>query len=234
MDTNITQVMGTLLVVEPNDDYGKRLISKLLEKGFVAKWCKSTSEAFDLNVTTSFDLLMLSSSVPEMTGHAMLKRYRKQTHSPIICLAKHYCHHDCINCFLHGADDYITRQQPLNEVVCRVMAVIRRAQQLPTLEANSLLVIDLLSLDKKRQEVTYDGQFISVTPIQFKLLWTLAIQQHQILSKDYLSQTVLSREFHKYDRSLDMHLSRIRKKLVEAGMAAVRLQTAHGKGYCFS
>ncbi|WP_232312877.1 winged helix-turn-helix domain-containing protein [Enterovibrio coralii] len=83
------------------------------------------------------------------------------------------------------------------------------------------------------QEVTYDGQLISVTPIQFKLLWTLAIQQHQILSKDYLSQTVLSREFQKYDRSLDMHLSRIRKKLVDAGMAAERLQTAHGKGTVF-
>ncbi|MDD1784339.1 response regulator transcription factor [Enterovibrio sp. ZSDZ35] len=234
MNTLTTQSIGTLLVIEPDERYGKRLVSKLLEKGYVTKWCKSVKEAAQIFRGTTFDLLMLSSLRSELNGHMELKQFRKQTVSPIICVAEYYCQRECINSFKHGADDYVTRQQSLSEVVCRVSAVIRRAQQLPIIETRLQLVIDSLRMDKRLQEVTYGGQLICATPIQFKLLWTLVIQQHQILSKRYLSQAVLLREFQKYDRSLDMHLSRIRKKLVEAGMDTERLQTIHGKGYRFS
>ena len=80
----------------------------------------------------------------------------------------------------------------------------------------------------------YHEQPITLTPIQFRLLWCLAQSQYEVLSKAYLYQTVLDKSFSLYDRTLDMHISRVRKKLVEAGMPTERLVTVHGKGYCFS
>ena len=79
----------------------------------------------------------------------------------------------------------------------------------------------------------YGDVDVSLTQIQFRLLWVLVLHQGEALSKPYLYQVVLEKEFSRYDRSLDMHLSRVRRKLVNAGMAADRLQTVHGKGYCF-
>ncbi|MDD1795971.1 response regulator transcription factor [Enterovibrio sp. ZSDZ42] len=234
MNAQVAQYGHTLLVVEPDKKYGKALVDQLQRKGFLARWCVSSGEALALEEQLATELMMLSSSLPEMKGHCLLKNLRQKTSIPIVLLAEEYCQRTCINSFIYGADDYITRQQPFSEIVCRTAAILRRTAQQPASSHHSLMIVDQLVMDKKQQEVIYDGQIISVTPIQFKLLWTLVAQQHQILSKDYLYQRVLSREFQKYDRSLDMHLSRVRKKLVAAGMNAERLQTAHGIGYCFS
>ena len=72
---------------------------------------------------------------------------------------------------------------------------------------------------------------ITLTPIQFKLLWTLVANHGAVQSKPFLYQVVLERDFSSYDRSLDMHLSRVRKSLVALGMSSERIQTVHGKGY---
>lgn len=72
-----------------------------------------------------------------------------------------------------------------------------------------------------------------MTPLQFRLLWQLIVQRGEVLTKPYLYRVVFEREHSGYDRSLDMHISRIRRRLSEAGLAADRLQTIHGRGYSF-
>ncbi len=69
--------------------------------------------------------------------------------------------------------------------------------------------------------------------MQFRLLWQLIVQRGEVLTKPYLYRVVFEREHSGYDRSLDMHISRIRRRLNEAGLAADRLQTIHGRGYSF-
>ncbi|WP_235040143.1 winged helix-turn-helix domain-containing protein [Vreelandella profundi] len=75
-------------------------------------------------------------------------------------------------------------------------------------------------------------QPVELTPLQFRLLWILVSHRGQILSKSYLYHTLFQREYSLYDRSLDMHVSRIRRKLSVVGFDALRLRTQHGKGYC--
>ena len=77
-----------------------------------------------------------------------------------------------------------------------------------------------------------NGCTIDLTPSQFSLLWTLALYQGEVLTKPFLSKLVLNKTYGKYDRSLDMHLSRVRRKLAEANWASQRLQSVHGQGYC--
>ncbi|WP_079853178.1 winged helix-turn-helix domain-containing protein [Vibrio parahaemolyticus] len=94
-----------------------------------------------------------------------------------------------------------------------------------------------LTLDKYTQSVTIQSQpkktDIQLTPIQFKLLRTLIQNQDKVLTKSFLYQTVLQRPFTDHDRALDMHISRIRKRLIAEGMPPDQIQTIHRKGYLF-
>jgi len=117
----------------------------------------------------------------------------------------------------------------------RIDALLRRTMKnQDNSHKSSKLAIDLFSLDRSNLNVLYDDEAITFTTIEFNLLWTLLENQGEVLSKPYLYQAVLERDFSAYDRSLDMHLSRVRRKLTDCGMFSDRLKTVHGKGYCLS
>ena len=82
-----------------------------------------------------------------------------------------------------------------------------------------------------KQQVFFHEHAVQLTPIQFKLLWTLMQHANHLLSKPQLYRLVMERDFSRYDRSLDMHMSRVRRKLIDVGMPVDRLQTVHGAGY---
>ncbi|HSX84825.1 MAG TPA: winged helix-turn-helix domain-containing protein, partial [Cellvibrio sp.] len=112
--------------------------------------------------------------------------------------------------------------------------LLRRSMGITDSRANiAELCVGPLRLNRQTQSVFVNDTPVVITPIQFKLLWMLVSHQNDTLTKPYLYQLVLEREFSCYDRSLDMHLSRVRRKLTEAGLAPDRLQTIHGKGYAF-
>lgn len=103
-----------------------------------------------------------------------------------------------------------------------------------TLESLNQLMLDQLFLDRSKGFVSYQGHEVDLTPIQFKLLWLLVENYNEVLTRPFLCELVLEREFGPNDRSLDMHLSRVRKKLMDVGMPSNRLVTIHGKGYRFN
>ena len=130
-----------------------------------------------------------------------------------------------------------SKHKPFNftEMLLRIEALLRRSSRDVAAHSQpSKLQIGDLRLNRVNQGVNIGQLTLELTPIQFKLLWTLAENQGEILSKAFLYQCVLDRPFSRYDRSLDMHLSRVRKKLIEAGMPCDCLATVHGKGYRFS
>ena len=136
--------------------------------------------------------------------------------------------------YQQGADDYVPKPFSFTELLLRIEALLRRTLGETDQRADpATLAAGELKLDRHAMTVSFQGNPVSLTPIQFRLLWILVLHQSEALSKPYLYQVVLEKEFSRYDRSLDMHLSRVRRKLVEAGVAGDRLQTVHGKGYCF-
>ena len=94
--------------------------------------------------------------------------------------------------------------------------------------------IDDIYINKAEGVAVVGEQKIELTPIQFRLLWTLMLYQGEVLSKAFLYQPVLNRALGQHDRVLDMHLSRVRRKIIAVGGAGERLQTVHGEGYCIS
>ncbi|WP_313285963.1 winged helix-turn-helix domain-containing protein [Stutzerimonas kunmingensis] len=112
--------------------------------------------------------------------------------------------------------------------------ILRRTRSMEhRVPSPSTLQVDSLVLERCGLHARAGSYDLSLTPLQFRLLWQFLLQRGEVLSKPYLYRVVLEREYSGYDRSLDMHVSRIRRRLSEAGVAADRLQTLHGRGYCF-
>jgi len=96
------------------------------------------------------------------------------------------------------------------------------------------VAVENICLNSAKQEVKVDEWVVPVTPLEFKLLWLLVSSRGRVLSKSHTYLTVLGREYGAFDRTIDMHLSRIRKKLNGVGIPGQRIRTVRGQGYCFT
>ena len=134
--------------------------------------------------------------------------------------------------FSQGADDYVSKPFSTAELLLRIEAILRRSHHKVAESSKEELTVDGLTINIKNQLVFVEDKVLEFTPIQFKLLWELLLNRGEVLSKAYLYQKVLNKNIGAYDRSLDMHLSRVRRKLNEGNWHGERLQTSHGKGYC--
>ncbi|OOF09139.1 MULTISPECIES: response regulator transcription factor [Salinivibrio] len=180
-----------------------------------------------------WDTVQLISWVPE--GGAQTKTLRWLSEQcPFIALMASQAAADRVAALNAGADDVLSTPVDLEECLARsAIAMHRRHATSAMRDTSGQLQIDNLWMQKDTHRVRVNEQPVKLTPLQFELLWLLAQHKDTTLSKPLLYRQVLKKTFAPDDRSLDMHLSRIRKKLADAGFPAERLQTAHGKGYCF-
>ncbi|KPQ21646.1 MAG: two component signal transduction system response regulator CpxR [Halomonas sp. HL-93] len=177
-------------------------------------------------------LLLLDVRLPGMSGHELLAELRQHASMPVLMLSACGAEEERIQGLQNGADDYLAKPFHPLELTLRIEALLRRITHMPPASNARHLAIDSLWLDGNAASLHVAGHSVELTPLQFRLLWLLADHKGQTLSKSYLYQRLFQREHSPYDRSLDMHISRIRRKLNSAGFDARRLQTQHGKGYC--
>jgi two-component system response regulator PfeR len=170
-----------------------------------------------------------------LNGFSVLTQLRQVNQTPVMMVTACRAESERIQGYQKGADDYLAKPCNFTEMLLRIEAVLRRVRSTDKSDQSSTaMVIDQLQIQKTGRRVKYDGQIVEFTPIQFRLLWTQEENHQQILTKPYLYQAVLKRAFSRYDRSLDMQLSRIRRKLSEVGLPHERFVTIHGKCYKFS
>ncbi|PKF77503.1 DNA-binding response regulator [Vibrio sp. vnigr-6D03] len=227
-----------LLLVEDDPDLNSQLSALLSSQQYNVTSFESGSAALECMKTSSFDLIVLDVDLPDVDGFELLNFVREHSSTPVIMLTAYGAEEHRIRGLQFGADDYISKPCSFTEICLRIEAILRRTQsRSKPISSSSQLTHEELILNKYTQIVTVQAKEepadVQLTPIQFKLLWTLAQNKGHVQSKPYLYQAVLDRDFCQYDRSLDMHLSRIRKKLVAEGMPSTRIKTVHGKGYLF-
>lgn len=175
----------------------------------------------------SYDLIVLDIMMPKIDGLSVLRQLPTMTQTPVIMLTAKGDEIDRIIGLELGADDYIAKPCNPRELLARINAVIKRTSAQTT--DFIPLVHERLELDQVHRICKVDGEVLQVTGTEFDLLVALLQQQGNVASKEWLSQTVLQRELQPLDRSLDVHISRLRKKLQpfhDDPIKAVR-----GKGY---
>ncbi len=224
----------SILVIEDDRALNSQIAQLLGSRGYRTHQCFEGESGLLSAVSQRFDLILLDVLLPQLSGFEILNRLRKTHQTPVMMLTACGAEEERIMGYSRGADDYVPKPFSFTELMLRIEALLRRSMGGHDSRSDpDTIEVGRLRLDRTSLEVAYDGAEVSLTQIQFRLLWVLVLHQGEALTKPYLYQLVLEKEFSRYDRSLDMHLSRVRRKLVEAGMAADRLQTVHGKGYCF-
>ena len=180
------------------------------------------------------DVLVLDLGLPAIDGFEVARRLRRDKHTiPIIMLTARTDEIDRIVGFELGADDYICKPFSPREVVARVKAVMRRSRRFHETRA-TVLKFGRLEIDESAREVRVDGQDVRLKPREFSLLLTLASNSGVALSRRTLLEKVWGFDFEGDERTVDVHIRRVRHKIEEAPGLPRMLETVHGFGYKFS
>jgi len=227
-------VSARILIIEDDLAVNEQVAALLKKQHYQVHQCTDGEQGLAAALSLSFDLILLDVRLPERNGFSVLESLRAHKKTPVIMVTACGAEEERIQGFRQGADDYLAKPYNITELLFRIEAVLRRTLTEPQEPSSQQqLEVDQIQLNKHDMSLHFAQQAIKITAIQFRLLWALITHKDEVLSKPFLYPVVLDREFSLYDRSLDMHLSRIRKKLIAAGMSANRIETAHGRGYCF-
>jgi len=235
--------MTKILIVDDDTELSAMLAEYLETEGF------STDRVFDGEagvegaLTGHYAAVVLDVMMPKLDGFEALRRIRSRSAVPVLMLTAKGDDVDRIVGLEIGADDYLPKPFNPRELLARLRAVLRRTQSSePVTISHSyshsyiqdkLIQIGLLEIHPASRTAVVGGQPLDLTSTEYNLLYVLAKQSGQIVSKESLSQLALARPLEKYDRSIDMHMSNLRKKMTEHQLAS-SIVTVRGQGYLLS
>ena len=219
-----------ILVVDDELDLRDILQCNLEAAGYDVDTAASAEEALTL-IDRAPDLLLLDVMMGGMSGFALAEKLRKEHASavPIIFLTAKDTEDDLLRGFSVGADDYISKPFSLQEVLARVKAVLRRAQQTEAQEDKTCSAEHLM-LDNQRKLVRIGEDEIPLSKKEFGILNILVSNPGRVFSREEILEQVWQGESFVLDRTVDVHIAHVRKKLGEMGNRIVNRQ---GHGYCF-
>jgi len=221
-----------LLIVDDDADMRLLLAEYFRRLGFDVHERDSGLSALEPAATGGFDCLILDVSMPGMSGLELLKKIRDRgVHTAALFLTAHDALSDKVAGFEAGADDYLAKPFSPRELEYRVEALLRRSAKIqPVVEGERIEVGDLI-IDKRRHEVTRSGKLIELTPLEFQILELLATEPGRAWSRNALLDHVWSTDYEGYQRNIDLHINRLRKKLETDPKDPQYVLTVRGVGY---
>lgn len=231
--------MAHIVVVEDEQEIQSLIIGALREEGHTIEAFADGRLALDRLTgpgTSQPDLIVLDLMLPGVDGLAITREVRRTRITPILMLTAKSTELDRVLGLELGADDYLTKPFSIRELQARVGAILRRVEMMRVqsrVEDDPGLPIDHgdLRIDPTRREVLVNGTTVSLTAREFDLLYLLASNAGRAFSRDYLLDRLWRDDFEGYDRTVDTHILRLRRKLGGAGTVAERIVTLWGVGY---
>ena len=220
-----------ILVVDDEEDLCEILKFNLETEGYEVDTANSAEEALKKDLSV-YNLLMLDVMMGEISGFKMANIIRKDDNKakiPIIFLTAKDTENDRLTGFNLGADDYISKPFSIREVIARVKAVLRRSATDNNTNQETLS-FDQLLVNIPQKKVTIKGEEITLTKKEFEILKLLLGNQGHVFSREEILSRVWSDEVYVLDRTIDVNITRLRKKIGEYGKNIV---TRLGYGYCF-
>jgi DNA-binding response OmpR family regulator len=221
-----------LLVVDDDSDMRLLLAEYFRRLGFDVEEKESGATAFEPAISGRFDCFILDVSMPGMTGFELLRRVRERgVTTPAMFLTAHDDIDDKVAGFAAGADDYLAKPFSPRELEVRIEALLRRGSAVPLVTDNERIEVGDLVIDKRRHEVSRAGTRIDLTPLEFQILELLASEPGRAWSRNALLDQVWSTEYEGYQRNIDPHINRLRKKLEDDPKNPHYVLTVRGVGY---
>lgn len=218
-----------ILIVDDEQDLCEILRVNLVAEGYEAEMTYSATEALRKDVG-NFDLLVLDVMMPGMSGFEMARQIRTSGYdTPIIFLTARDAEEDKLEGFKLGADDYISKPFSVRELMARVRAVLARTAT-SNKDITSPLVFEGLTIDLSQRKVIADGEALNLTKTELELLRLLLSHQGKVFSRQQLLSEVWPSDVVVTNRTVDVNITRLRKKLGHYGQ---HITTRQGYGYLF-
>jgi two-component system response regulator CpxR len=222
-----------ILLVDDDEELCELLVDYLAQEGFAIYLAHNGVQGLSRALSEHYCLIILDVMLPGMSGFEVLRRIRERSGVPVLMLTARGDDVDRIVGLEMGADDYLPKPFNPRELVARLRAILRRAEpsSAPGAEAPGPITVGDLVLDPSARRVERAGQRLDLTTVEFSLLEALLREVGQVVSREDLYRQVLGRGLSPYDRSIDVHISNLRRKLGGAEDGLERIKTVRSVGY---
>jgi len=227
--------MNSILIIDDDEELCELVAEYLTVEGFETKAVHDGQTGLDAALTGEYDMAVLDVMLPKMNGFDVLRNLRTSSRLPVLMLTARGDDMERIVGLEIGADDYLAKPFNPRELVARLRAILRRSEQ-PAGEDKAAEKVSVGDLDLSRSSRTawIEGEEVPLTSVEFDLLANWVAEAGHGVRKDDLSETVLERKLSPYDRSLDMHISNLRKKLGSRPDGSDRIKTIRSVGYIYT
>jgi DNA-binding response OmpR family regulator len=226
--------MTPILLADDDTELTDLLTEYLSQEGFEVSTAHEGNSALAMALSGQFELVVLDVMMPGMNGFDVLRQLRSESQVPVLMLTARGDDVDSVVGLELGADDYLPKPCNPRVLVAHMRAILRRsenAHDTPASDNSHDLQIDDVVLQRGTRRVLLNNTPLSMTSTEFTVLSVLLEHAGEVVSKQALSQQALGRELSAYDRSLDMHVSNLRKKLGTTAKGEERITTVRGVGY---
>lgn len=229
------QSKDRILVVDDDDDLTEMIRDFLLSSGFAVQTLGSGSEAVQKIVADQPSLVVLDLMLPGTDGLSVCRQVRPSYSGPILMLTALADDIDEVTGLEVGADDYLAKPVRPRVLLARIRALLRRVESTSPAESADgpprTLQIGALLIDRGVREVRMDGRLIGLTASEFELLWVLGVNAGRTVSRESLHEQTLHTVYDGLDRTIDLRVSRLRKKIGDDSRQPMVIKTIRGRGY---
>jgi two-component system response regulator CpxR len=226
-----------ILIVDDDKKLCQLVADYLEPMGYEVDAAHNGDQGLQMILGGDYHAVILDVMMPKMDGFEVLKRLRKESNIPVLMLTARGEETDRIVGLEMGADDYLPKTFSSRELLARLRAVTRRyivsERQAASTAEDKVMIFGNLEIEKSSRTVRLDGKTLSLTPIEYDLLTSLAGAAGRVLTRDQLLDAVTGRNYEVFDRSIDVHISSLRRKLGENPRNPRFIKTIRTAGYMF-
>ncbi|HEY4050818.1 MAG TPA: response regulator transcription factor [Acidobacteriaceae bacterium] len=223
-----------ILIVDDDRELVELVRQYLEGEGFVVAAAADYSSGLRAALSGNHELVILDVTLPGGSGFELLKRLRAESNLPVVLLTARGDSVDRIVGLQIGADDYVPKPFEPRELVARIHAVLRRTRAgMASGGSEDSVVVGDVTLSPRTRTAMLSGQVLDLTTMEFDLLEVLLRSAGKIVTRDQLAQAALGRKLAPFDRGVDIHLSKLRKKLGGGHYSQDRIKTVRGSGYIY-
>ncbi|HEX8814562.1 MAG TPA: response regulator transcription factor [Terriglobales bacterium] len=226
--------MEQILVIDDDAELSSLVTEYLEPEGFQVEAVNDGIRGLERAQAGEHLLVVLDIMLPGLNGLEVLRRLRASSRIPVLLLTARGEDVDRIVGLEIGADDYLPKPFNPRELVARIRAVLRRTKGSPGEAVPASIKVGEIELDPATRSVTHHGKPVELTSVEFNLLHVLLGEAGRVVTREHLVDAVLGRKFSPFDRSIDMHVSKVRKKLGDSDSTTDYIKTVRGVGYIFA
>ena len=226
--------MPRILIIDDDRDLTQMLGEYLGPEGFVVETAPTGEDGLAAALGTEYALIILDVMLPQINGLEVLRRLRTRSSCPVIMLTARGQDVDRIVGLEIGADDYLAKTFNARELLARMHAVLRRTQAAPSASTDDVIAVGDVVMDVRARTVRCGGAAVELTSLEFDVLRVLLASAGEVVSRERLFEDVLRREYSVFDRSVDNHVSSLRRKLGPRVGDAERIKSVRNAGYVYA